>query len=113
MSVTGHKTRAIFDRYNIVNEADLREADSKVAAYVRERATDENGHNSATVGRKAVLYRKQRKRKCGDLRMPEVGLEPTRGCPHGILRASTHGNGRHWMDPMIATLLLLRAATFS
>ena len=54
MAVTGHKTRAIFDRYNIVNEADLREADSKVGAYVRERATDENGHNSGTVGRKVV-----------------------------------------------------------
>ncbi len=54
MAVTGHTTRAIFDRYNLVNEADLREADSKVGAYVRERAADENGHNSGTVGRKVV-----------------------------------------------------------
>ena len=54
MAVTGHKTRAIFDRYNIVNEADLREADSKVGAYVRERATDESRHNSGTVGGKVV-----------------------------------------------------------
>ncbi|MBI3770344.1 MAG: site-specific integrase [Deltaproteobacteria bacterium] len=61
MAVTGHKTRAIFDRYNIVNEADLREADSKVGAYVRERATDETGHNSGTVGRKVVTLQEAAK----------------------------------------------------
>jgi type I restriction enzyme R subunit len=27
-------------------------------------------------------------------RMPEVGLEPTRGCPHGILRGAAWRNGR-------------------
>lgn len=33
MQISGHRTRAIFDRYHIVSESDLREAAWKVAAY--------------------------------------------------------------------------------
>ena len=53
MAVTGHKTRAIFDRYNIVSETDLREASAKMSAYVREpRENRESGRRVVPLGAK-------------------------------------------------------------
>lgn len=45
MMVSGHKTRSIFERYNIVSESDLREASAKQEAYLRELDGYNYGYN--------------------------------------------------------------------
>jgi integrase len=39
MTLTGHKTRAIFDRYNIVSEQDLLAAGDRLASYIERLPT--------------------------------------------------------------------------
>ncbi len=47
MTISGHKTRSVFDRYNIVSPDDLRESSTKMEAYLQ---AQNHGHNLGTIG---------------------------------------------------------------
>lgn len=53
MRISGHKTRSVFDRYNIVNEKDLKDACAKISGLFDydEKMTDSEGnyHNFITI----------------------------------------------------------------
>jgi len=54
MQMTGHKTRSVFERYNIVSECDLVEAAKKLNAIQPVQLpidSDPHGHNLGTVAR--------------------------------------------------------------
>jgi integrase len=52
MEISGHKTRSVFDRYNIVSERDLHEAARKVSGYISEAEKSREGDN----GRKPAEF---------------------------------------------------------
>ncbi len=55
MMVSGHKTRSVFDRYNIVSREDLMEAAIKRQNFRREISERlQNGYNSNKSGKKVV-----------------------------------------------------------
>ena len=51
MTISGHKTRSVFDRYNIVNDEDLRLAAAKLENYL----PPSDRHNLGTIIKKETL----------------------------------------------------------
>ncbi|MBU0698285.1 MAG: tyrosine-type recombinase/integrase, partial [Proteobacteria bacterium] len=58
MAISGHKTRSVFDRYNIVSQEDLMQAANKRQAFTRDQSARlQNGYNRPREIKKVTTLR--------------------------------------------------------
>jgi hypothetical protein len=72
MTITGHKTRAVFDRYHIVSPADLREAARKLAEPVSARIAATAGQVTPSPGSGSHVRRRVSAHHFGVRRCPHM-----------------------------------------
>ena len=87
MAISGHKTRSVFDRYNIVNETDLARAAQSLSTYFEQEKNKSVGTLAGTLTESPLLPTHEETTEL--VGIAEGGLELARGIEPSNRRRST------------------------